>query len=268
VTVIGFLSEMQHEPVSPVRYFLVIGDGRYPLNERIGSKIVLTFLDEKACCHCGRISKKLYNNGYCYPCFMKLAECDLCIVKPHTCHYDQGTCRDESFAQNHCMIPHYVYLAISSGVKVGLTRKNREMTRWVDQGAVYALPIAETPTRKIAGEMEYAISQHLPDKTDWRKMLRGQIEFVDLLHVREQIMDYLPETYHRYLLEVEQIHEFTYPLSDKLEKVKSLSLDKTPQIEGVLKGIKGQYLILDQGVINIKKHTGYKVQVEWEFPTA
>ncbi|GIM48248.1 hypothetical protein DNHGIG_37970 [Collibacillus ludicampi] len=263
MSAVGYLSELQHEPSSPVRYYLVVGDERFSLNERIGTKIVLTYLDEKACCHCGRISKKLYNNGYCYPCFIKLAECDLCIVKPHECHYHLGTCRDESFAESHCMIPHYVYLAVSSGIKVGLTRKNRELTRWVDQGAVRAIPLAETPTRKLAGEMEFLISQHIPDKTDWRKMLRGQIEDVDLIRVREQVKEILPEEYRSYLLEVDEIFEFTYPMTGEMEKVKSLTFDKIPQIEGILTGIKGQYLILDQGVINMKKHTGYKVKVDW-----
>src|SRR5579875_2619879 len=130
----------------------------------------LSFTGEKACIICGRKVKKLYQSGYCFPCVTTLAECDLCIVKPHECHFHKGTCRDESFAMTHCMIPHYVYLAFSSGFKVGLTRKGREFTRWIDQGASQAVLLAEVPTRKMAGEMEMAIAEHISDKTDWRKM--------------------------------------------------------------------------------------------------
>lgn len=257
------MSELQHEPSTPVHYYLLLGEHRISLNDRLGAKISMTYLQEKACCHCGRISKKLYNNGYCYPCFAKLAECDLCIVKPHECHYHLGTCRDENFAKQYCMIPHLVYLAVSSGIKVGITRKNRVLTRWVDQGALRAVAVAETPTRRIAGDIEYMLAQHLPDKTDWRKMLRGEVDEVDLEVFKARIATWLPEEYHPYLLSSGEIREFTYPVQQVPEKIRSLSLDKTDRVEGTLLGIKGQYLLLDQGVFNVKKHTGYKVQIDW-----
>lgn len=256
----GFLSELKHEPSNPVQYYLMIGDRRIALNECIGSEIRLTFLDDRACTHCGRGVKKLYGGGYCYPCVTTLAETDLCIMKPHECHHHLGTCRDEEFAKTHCMIPHYVYLALSSNVKVGLTRKNRELTRWVDQGAIKAIPIAELPTRKMAGELEVAISEHIADKTDWRKMLKGVVEDADLFAVREQIKAIVPAEFQSYLFDVEELYEFTYPILESLEKIKSITFDKETTIEGKLLGIKGQYLILDCGVVNIKKHAGYKIE--------
>lgn len=258
---IGFLSDLQHEPNVPVQYYLPLDDKRIHLNPHLGQTIELRFLGEKACCVCGRKAKKLFNNGYCYPCFTKLAECDLCIVKPHECHHHLGTCRDDEFAQANCMTPHYVYLALSSGIKVGLTRKSRGQARWIDQGAIQAIPIAEAPTRKAAGEMEYFISQHIPDKTDWRKMLSGKVEEADLLELRERVRGLLPEEFHAYLLDEQELYEFTYPILETLEKIKSLSFDKQDVISGRLLGIKGQYFILDHAVVNIKKHTGYKVEV-------
>ncbi|PWK14392.1 DUF2797 domain-containing protein [Tumebacillus permanentifrigoris] len=258
----GFLSELRHQPESPVAYFLKVGEQTVALNELIGTKLTLTFLEEKACCSCGRkVKGKLYGGGYCYPCVTTLAECDLCIMKPHECHFDKGTCRDEAFAQTHCMIPHYVYLALSSNVKVGLTRKHRELTRWVDQGAIRAIPIAELPTRKMAGELEMIIAEHIADKTDWRKMLKGVFEEADLFDVRAQMKAIVPEEFQQYLFDVDQLFEFTYPILETLEKVKSIGFDKEPTIEGKLIGIKGQYLIFDIGVLNIKKHSGYKVEV-------
>jgi Protein of unknown function (DUF2797) len=263
----GFLSELRHKPQTTVQYFLTVGEESVPLNELMGTQLRLTFLEEKACCSCGRkVKGKLYGGGYCYPCVTTLAECDLCIMKPHECHFDKGTCRDEEFAKSHCMIPHYVYLALSSNVKVGLTRKNRELTRWVDQGAIRAIPIAELPTRKMAGELEMAIAEHIADKTDWRKMLKGVYEEADLFEVREQIKAIVPEEFQQYLFDVDQLFEFTYPILESLDKIKSMSFDKEPTIEGKLIGIKGQYLIFDCGVLNIKKHTGYKVEVTTQAP--
>ncbi|GAX91816.1 DUF2797 domain-containing protein [Effusibacillus lacus] len=259
---VGYLSDLEHEPQTPVQYFLPLGDRRIHLNPWIGQSIKIDFLGEKACCACGRKANKLFNNGYCYPCFTKLAECDLCIVKPHQCHYHLGTCRDNEFAETNCMTPHFVYLALSSGVKVGLTRKSRGLARWIDQGAVQAIPIAEAPSRKAAGEMEYWISQHLPDKTDWRKMLTGKVDQVDLLEIREQIRQMLPPEFATYLLDERELYNFTYPILETLEKIKSLSFDKQESIEGRLIGVKGQYLIMDHSVLNIKKHTGYKVEVK------
>lgn len=260
----GYLSDLTHEPNSPVLYYLPLGEQKLYLNEQIGHHIKLHFLGEKSCVGCGRKANKLFNSGYCYPCFTTLAECDLCIMKPHECHYHLGTCRDNDFAEKNCMVPHYVYLALSSGVKVGLTRKSRGKARWIDQGAVQAIPIAEVPTRKLAGEIEVLISQHIPDKTNWRKMLSGNIDHVDLLEIREKVLNILPDEFKEYLLDIDEIFEFTYPILETLEKIKSLSFDKQELIEGRLLGIKGQYLILDQAVLNIKKHAGYKVEINFE----
>ncbi len=258
----GQLRELFHEYKEPIQYYLQINDDHIPLNQHIGKVMKLRFLEEINCIHCGRKVKKTYNNGSCYPCFIKLPQNDLCIVKPNLCHYDQGTCRDESFAKSQCLIPHYVYLALSSDVKVGITRKPNAYKRWIDQGAVQSIPIAEVPTRKMAGDLELFLTNHLPDKTNWRKMLKCDIAEADLLSIREEIKAVIPEEYQKYLIEVDQINEFTYSVLESLEKIKSFSLDKTPAIEGKLIGIKGQYILLDNGVFNMKKHTGYKVEVE------
>jgi hypothetical protein len=255
----GFLRELKTIPEAPVQYFLQVGENVVAMNEWIGQTVRFDFHGSRACVNCGRKVKKLYNNGYCYPCVTTLAECDLCIVKPHECHFDKGTCRDEQFGMSHCMIPHYVYLAFSNHVKVGLTRKNRQLTRWVDQGAIRAIPIAEVPTRKLAGELEVAISQYIPDKTDWRKMLKGEFEDIDLLETLSFVRSIVPEQFQQYLLDDQQVYESTYPQLDTIEKVKSLGFDKLETIEGRLIGIKGQYLIFEQGVLNIKKHSGYEV---------
>ncbi|OYD07568.1 DUF2797 domain-containing protein [Paludifilum halophilum] len=257
----GYLRPLLHEPSDPVDYFADVGNEPLFLNERLGQSIRLSFMGEKACIHCGRKVKKTFNSGSCYPCFRKLPENDLCIVKPELCHFHQGTCRDNTFGETHCMQPHYIYLALSSGVKVGITRKTNALKRWMDQGAVAALPIAEVPTRKAAGELEVHLSQYVPDKTNWRRMLKNEIADRDLYEVKNELQHRIPAEFEPFLLKAPSIHRFAYPNPSPPEKMTSLNLDKQPEVSGRLLGIKGQYLILDSGVLNIRKYTGYKV--EW-----
>ncbi|WP_438448916.1 DUF2797 domain-containing protein [Gorillibacterium sp. sgz5001074] len=258
----GMMKGFAHTYEQPVRYRLKLGEAELEMNALIGRQLTLTFLGEIRCTHCGRRIKKTYD-GFCYPCFQTLPQADLCIVKPHECHYHLGTCRDPEFAKTYCMVPHYVYLAVSSGVKVGLTRKHNERKRWVDQGAVQAVPIAEAPNRKTAGELEFALSQHMADKTDWRKMLKGETADTDLLELREEVFGLFPEAYKPYALPGEEKRGFEYPVEVKPEKVVSLNLDKNPIITARLTGIKGNYLLFEGGgVLNVQKYAGYHVQVE------
>lgn len=258
----GMLKGLKHRYNQPLQYTIHIGDDHFPLNDYLGSSLELHFEGDIECVYCGRKINKTFNNGSCFPCFKSRPENDMCIVKPELCHFHEGTCRDESFGESHCMIPHYVYLALSSDVKVGITRKNNEMKRWGDQGAVQAFPIAEVPNRKTAGEMEIIIAEHINDKTNWRKMLKGDIADVDLHAVRSKMMEKVPAELQPYLLTEEEIVEFTYPILESLDKIKSYNLDKQPLITDRLIGVKGQYLILEGGVINMKKYAGYYVTVK------
>lgn len=267
VVLTGFLREMKHEVNAPILYQFVTNSGSVSINDRLGARITIAHTGKKACVRCGRSVKKLYQSGYCFPCVTTLAECDLCIVKPHECHFDKGTCRDETFAQSHCMIPHYVYLAYSSSVKVGLTRKGRQLTRWVDQGASAAILLAEVPTRKMAGELEMEIAKFMPDKTDWRKMLQTfEVgEEVDLPAVKQSVVEQISTANHAYILhENEVVHRFQYPrLGHRDVKLSSWSLDKMETVEGMLTGVKGQYLLFEEGVLNVRKHAGYEVQLSF-----
>lgn len=250
----GFIRDIHPEADLPIRYTLVIDDHHIDLNGWIGKQIRLEHTGEKACCHCGRRVNKLFQNGYCYPCVQRLAECDLCIVKPHLCHYD--TCRDQAWGDANCMIPTYLYLAKSSDIKVGISRNIPE--RWMDQGAVEAVPIALLPTRKMAGDVELFLSQHMADKTNWRRMLKGEVTDASLEEVREQVFTLIPEEYRAYILEPQEMRTFEYPIIETLDKITSHNLDKGPA-EGKLLGIKGRYLILSTGVLNVAKFTGYHV---------
>lgn len=256
-------------PESPVQYQLPLDDELIPLNPYIGKNIKLKYLAEIHCIECGRKTSKNYNQGFCYPCFKSLAKCDMCIMKPETCHYHLGTCREPEWGEEHCMKDHYVYLANSSGIKVGITRGSQIPTRWIDQGASEALPIFKVSNRLLSGKLEVILKDHVSDRTDWRKMLKGNPEHLDLatkcsdlikaseVELNEMEMEYGKNEID--LLNEKQI-SIKFPIEDFPEKIKSLNFDKTPEVEGVLQGIKGQYLILDTGVINIRKFGGYLVE--------
>lgn len=243
------------------------------LNSYLGLPLKLHFKKEINCTHCGILVKKVYAGGFCYPCSIKLAECDMCILKPELCHYAKGTCREPSWGEANCMIPHYVYLANSSGVKVGITRSTQIPTRWMDQGAVAALPILKVSTRYQSGVFEKLFGSMVKDKTDWRKMLKGNIEEVDLEEKRQELFELLGESIDRVeesfgatqieILESSRVVTINYPVLLYPEKVTSLSLDKNEMVGGTLLGIKGQYLIFNTGVINIRSHTGYKIELEF-----
>ncbi len=242
-----------------VLYSLKLDDQEIPLNDLVGGHVKVTFSGEKRCIHCGRKANKLFNGGSCWPCFQNLAINDLCQVKPHLCHYE--TCREQAWGDAHCMIPTFVYLAKSSDVKVGITRN--VPGRWMDQGAVEAIPIALVPTRKMAGELELFLSQHLQDKTNWRKMLKGEVVETPILAVRERVLGLIPSEYQGYILNDEAVRHFHYPVTGLPEKISSHDIEKAPA-EGRLLGIKGNYLILSTGVLNVSKFAGFLVSFEAE----
>ena len=268
----GNLRKMQSQHVDPVEYTLVLGEETVPLNQFIGGNVKLTYTGEIHCVNCGRKTKKSFNQGYCFPCMRKLAECDGCIIRPETCHFHEGTCREPEWGRKHCLQSHVVYFANTSGLKVGITRATQVPTRWIDQGASSALPVVEVTERLHSGLLETAIKKHMHDKTDWRRMLRGDPEPIDLVARREELRDELEseiaklpatevsEAAGASIIEDESTYEFQYPVETYPEKIKSITLDKVPEVEAELQGIKGQYLIFDIGVMNVRRHSGYVVE--------
>lgn len=262
---------MKTELGSPVQYQLPLNDQLVDLNPLIGKSIKLIYTGHISCVHCDRAIKKSFSQGYCYPCFTSLAQCDMCIMKPETCHYEAGTCREPTWGEEFCFQSHYVYLANSSGIKVGITRGTQVPTRWIDQGAIQALPVFKVQSRYISGLLEVVIAQHVSDKTSWQRMLKNLVEPVDLKAKRDELLltceAEMAEVSQRFgenaieLLVDASVVDIDFPVLSYPEKVKSFNFDKVPEVSGVLQGIKGQYLLLDTGVINIRKFSGYEVEL-------
>ncbi|HYF97471.1 MAG TPA: DUF2797 domain-containing protein, partial [Coxiellaceae bacterium] len=168
----GQLRKLQSQLKTPIEYAMPLADEFFPLNPLLGKTISLTFLEKIECLHCGKATNKSFNQGYCYLCFRQLAACDLCIMRPELCHYAQGTCREPTWAEQHCMQPHIVYLANTSALKVGISRQSQIPTRWIDQGAEQALPIFSVRTRYQSGVIESVLKQWVSDRTNWRLMLQ------------------------------------------------------------------------------------------------
>lgn len=267
----GHLHKMHTSLATPVTYDLNLSGQRVRLNDLIGKQVRLEFLQNIECIHCGRKTKKSFSQGYCYPCFSRLAQCDMCIVSPEKCHYHLGTCREPEWGLANCMKPHIVYLSNTSGVKVGITRESQLPTRWIDQGAVQALPILRVSKRYHSGLVESAFKQYLNDKTNWRSMLKHEVEDINLHEVFES---YWPDVEAALtddvrsdvtvIAEPDALLSLDYPSQRYPNKVSSFNLDKNPVVEGQLDAIKGQYLIFDSGVINIRKYGGYLVSLETE----
>lgn len=245
-------------------YTLKTGTSEWAVNRSVGKHVRLVFMDEIHCLHCGRKTKKSYGQGYCYPCFISIPETDACVLRPELCQAHLGISRDMSWSEEHCLQDHYVYLALSGGVKVGVTRHSQVPVRWIDQGAHQAVILAKTPNRHLAGEIEVALKKHMSDKTNWRLMLtRDMPEDTDLVSLKHSVRSLIPEELRHYYFEDDHVTKIRYPVLRFPEKVSGVNFDKQREIEGVLTGIRGQYLIFDGGrVFNVRRHGGYLTEID------
>ncbi|MGE0089041.1 MAG: DUF2797 domain-containing protein [Bacteroidales bacterium] len=250
---------------NPVDYFLELENNRIHLNKFLGKHIKISYLGEIRCIKCGRKTAKSFQQGYCYPCFMTAPETSECILKPELCRAHEGISRDMEWSKDHCLQDHFVYLAISSGLKVGVTRMSQIPTRWIDQGASKAIKLAQTPNRFIAGQIEVDLKKYFDDKTNWRNMLINKIDReTNLVEQKKRAIGLLSNDFNKYVINTDEIVDISYPVIEYPTKVNSIDLEKNQSVEGILNGIKGQYLIFKgDDVINIRKHNGYMVELEY-----
>jgi len=258
----GVLTKMQTEYGNPIQYYLVFENSFLNLNQLLGKEFEISFLRYQ-CLNCSR-GKKTFRQGFCYDCFYSSPAVGDWIMRPELSTAHLGVAdRDLDYESKVQLQPHVVYLALSSEIKVGVTRKTQIPTRWIDQGAEKAVAVVEVPNRYLAGITEVALKSFFADKTNWRKMLTNDIIDLDLLEEKLKIGERLPAEVQQYFnLESEDLYEMKYPILEYPKKIISLSLDKTNSYKGILVGIKGQYLIFRDGtVFNVRSFEGYVVNI-------
>lgn len=255
----GILQKMQTEYNDPIQYFLHSDAGRFCLSEFVGKKMIFSFSEHIECLRCKKKIKKTYQDAYCYPCFLQAPETAPCIIFPEKCQAHLGLGKNIEWEQQYHNCKHYVYLAFSSCVKVGIT--GSVLTRWMDQGASYGTILAETPNRYLAGCVEVELKKFYTDKTPWQKMLQNEFNLeVDVLTEKKTALSYLSKD----LLEqiqpnlTAEYFSLNYPILRYPQKIQTLQPEKTPKMEFELWGIKGQYLLTSLGVINLRKYGGHQ----------
>jgi hypothetical protein len=256
-----FRNNGQENIIKP-SYFLHSNASEFILNSALGKILKIEFTGKITCVSCGKDTKKSFGQGFCYPCFISVPQTEECVLKPELCQAHIGIARDMEYAKENCLVNQYVYLAFSGGLKVGVTRYHQIPDRWVDQGANKAIKLAVAENRYTAGLIEIALKKILADKTNWRKMLMGNDENISLIPEKEKALEYLKDKDILFTIPDNTEYAIDYPVLNFPSKVNSKDLLKEPTLVGKLIGIKGQYLIFDDGmVVNIRKHSGFNVEI-------
>ena len=257
----GVLTKMESEFSQPIQYYLVFENDFINMNQLLDKTISIQFVKYQ-CLNCG-LDKPIYRQGFCRTCFFEIPQAADWIMRPElsTAHLGKED-RDLEYEKKVQLQPHIVYLANSSNVKVGVTRKSQVPTRWIDQGAHEAIEIVEVPNRYLAGITEVALKDYVSDKTNWRTMLKNEIQDEDLVEWRERLKKYIPKESRDYFIETNTETNIDFPVNKYPEKLKSLNLEKRQQYAGKLVGIKGQYLIFeDDTVFNVRANEGLVVNI-------
>lgn len=243
------------------QYKLTLNKQIVAMNDLVGKRINLTFNNKIKCANCSSFTNKSYSQGFCFNCARALARCDLCIMRPETCHYHLGTCREPIWGEQNCFQPHIIYLANSSGIKVGITKKINAPSRWIDQGAIAAMPILEVKTRLESGIIEKHLKAYISDRTNWRKMLKNETENIDLAKAKQELLPKINNIITQIGAKIltDNVTNISYPVLAHPQKINSVNFDKTPSISAELKGIKAQYLLFEEDVINIRKFSSYNI---------
>tara|TARA_R110001583_G_scaffold195139_1_gene369645 strand:- start:6834 stop:7628 length:795 start_codon:yes stop_codon:yes gene_type:complete len=257
----GVLTKMKSEFSQPIQYYLMFENDFLNMNQLLNKMVTIDFVKYQ-CLNCG-LDKPIYRQGFCRTCFFEIPQAADWIMRPElsTAHLDKED-RDLDYEKKVQLQPHIVYLANSSNVKVGVTRKSQVPTRWIDQGAHEAIEIVEVPNRYLAGITEVALKDHVSDKTNWRTMLKNEIKDENLVEWRERLKQYIPNEAKEYFIETNTETNLDFPVIKYPIKPTSLNLEKTKHYTGKLMGIKGQYLIFeDNTVFNIRANEGLVVTI-------
>ena len=257
----GTLKKMRTEKEDPINYFLDMEEGFIHMNQCLGKTIQIQHTGSQ-CLNCNQ-SFPVFRQGFCKSCFFDSPATGDWIMRPELSKAHLGEAdRDLDYEKKMQLQPHIVYLALSSHLKVGVTRKSQLPTRWIDQGAHEAMVLLEVPNRYLAGVGEVALKAYFSDKTNWRKMLQHKAEPIEWEVERSKAIALLPNDLNPYLASEVLFESLIFPVLQYPEKVNSLNLTKIPLFEGKLIGVKGQYLLFeDQTVFNVRSNEGQRVKL-------
>lgn len=261
---LGPLAKMKTSLKDEVQYYLEIGDDFIKMNDLIGKEIRLTY-QHQITCFCGDTVSEVFRMNFCKKCFFEKPEAGDSILRPELSMAHLGKeDRDLEWEKKYQLQPHLVYLANSAGLKVGVTRGQQRPTRWMDQGATAAIVLAETNNRFEAGQIEVALKEHMSDKTPWQRMVKGEDVEIDLLAEKQNAVQWVPDEYQSLISEDNSVTQINYPVREYPIKAKSVNLEKHGGVEGVLTGIRGQYLLFKHGaVMNVRSQEGRHVILEF-----
>ena len=258
----GVLTKMQTEEGKPIQYYLVFENSFLNVNQLLNKEISIR-TNGCQCLNCGKL-KKVFRMGFCYDCFFSSPAVGDWIIRPELSKAHLGIADRDLAYESECQLqPHVVYLAQSCEIKVGVTRKTQVPTRWIDQGAEKAIVLVEVPNRYLAGITEVKLKDHYADKINWRRMLVNDICNDDLQEHRHNLKKNLPDEVRDYFdPSPAKIYEFEYPVAQYPAKVSSLTFDKTSFFQSRLIGIKGQYLMFENGLVfNVRAAEGSLVTI-------
>ena len=259
----GIIKKLKSKLQDEVQYSLPMGDHSIDLNPLINKRIKISFSGDIYCIKCNNKIKKTFAQGYCFPCFRDAPETSECILRPELCRAHEGESRDMEWSKKYCLTDQHIYMSFTGNLKIGVTRNTQIPTRWIDQGATKAIIVCTTPNRYLAGIIEVYLKQFYSDRTHWIKMLSGKFEEPDFNQCYLDAKKYLDQNFSEYIIDGKWV-DINYPIQSIPEKIKSFSFDKEPSYEDILTGIKGQYLLFKNNrVINIRKHTGYSIKIEY-----
>lgn len=256
----GNILKMRTEYDFPVKYYLTLGESEIFFNSLIGKEIEIIFKERINCIKCNALTNKSFHQGYCYSCFTSHPECDVGVLHPEKDMSHLGISRDMQWAKENSLIDHYVYLAITGDLKIGVTRYTQIPTRWIDQGVISAIKLAKTPYRNLAGQIEVFLKQFLMDKTNIIKMLKTYSHNIDLIKEKKYYSELLNNDFKKYITYDNSITNIEYPYNYNIDKFNNINLYKHKFLSGKLIGIKAQYLIFSSGdILNIRAHSGYYI---------
>jgi hypothetical protein len=259
----GTIRKLNSQLNGEVQYSLPIGSQSVDLNQLINKKIKVSFSGKIFCIKCDNKIKKTFAQGYCFPCFRDIPETSECILRPELCRAHEGESRDMEWSKKYCLSDQYIYMSFTGNLKIGVTRHTQIPTRWIDQGATKAIILCKTPNRYLAGVIEVYLKQFYSDRTHWIKMLSGKFEEPDFDQCYLEAKNHLKAQFSKYIVDSKWTR-INFPIESIPEKIKSLSFDKEPIYEDILTGIKGQYLLFKNNkVLNIRKHTGYEIEISY-----